>query len=398
MKVLQVIPSVASRSGGPARSTVENCRAVHRVAPETRFTLATTDLGLEGKWRRTLEDRMPPGTHLRTFSAFGSGAFSFSPRLLSWLRAHVGAHDLLVVRAMLHPISSAAAWAARRAGVPCLVVPHGTLSRYTFEHRRTRLKRLYYRLVESRTLAAAAAIRFTTDAERDDASRLGLAAPQVVIPHPYESRHRDRSGSRLPTGRRHAGGAGPQVLFLSRIDPKKGLDVLLPAMAELRRELPEARLLLAGSGTEAYERKVHREIETLGLGDTVATPGFLEGDEKKRALASSEVFVLPSRQENFGVAAVEAMDAGLPVVVSRGVGIWREIQRAGAGVVVERTPGAVASALAELLMDPQRRERMGSKGRALVRERFSPEVVGERLVALYRRAADRSPAADPEVV
>lgn len=393
-----MIPSVASRSGGPARSTVANCRAVHGVAPETRFTLATTDVGLEGTWRRTLEDRMPPGSHLRTFPAFGSGPFSFSPRLLAWLRAHAGDHDLLVVRAMLHPISSAAARAARRAGVPYVVVPHGTLSRYTFEHRRTRLKSLYYSIVDSRTLAAAAAVRFTTEAERDDASRLGFAAPGAVIPHPHETRPRDPDATERLTGSRHAAGAERRVLFLSRLDPKKGLDVLLPAMAELRRELPEARLLLAGSGSGAYERTVRREIGKLGLEDTVATPGFLEGREKQRALASSDVFVLPSRQENFGVAAVEAMDAGLPVVVTRGVGIWREIERAGAGLVVERTPEAVASALMDLLADPERRQRMGGDGRALVRERFSPDVVGERLVALYRRAGDRSPAGDPEVV
>jgi glycosyltransferase involved in cell wall biosynthesis len=241
--------------------------------------------------------------------------------------------------------------------------------------------------VESRTLDRAAEIRFTTDAEREDASRLGFEAPATVIPHPYESR-RSPGAWPAPSGvRRDDARAAPRVLFLSRIDPKKGLDLLLPAMDEVRRRVPEARLLLAGSGPDAYERAIRREIGELGLGEAVTMAGFLEGREKERALASADVFVLPSRQENFGVAAVEAMDAGLPVVLSRGVGIWREVERAGAGLVVDRAPEAVASALVDLLADPDRRERMGADGRALVRERFSPHEVGEQVSALYRRAA-----------
>jgi glycosyltransferase involved in cell wall biosynthesis len=116
-------------------------------------------------------------------------------------------------------------------------------------------------------------------------------------------------------------------------------------------------------------------------------PGFLEGREKERALLSSDVFVLPSHQENFGVAAVEAMAAGLPVLISRGVGIWREVEQAEAGLVVERTARGVASALTSLLADPDRRKRLGTNGRSLVRDRFAPEAVGRRLLKLYSDAA-----------
>lgn len=398
MKVLQVIPGLASSSGGPGRATLANCRAARAVAPELEFTLVTTGLGLDDHWRQSVGERMPAGSRVRTFRAFGSGAFTFSPGLVAWLHRRVAEQDVVEVQALLHPISSVAAWVARRAGVPYVVVPHGTLSEYTFRHRRRWLKVPYFRLVESRTLTRAAAVRFTTDSERKEASRLGPTGPAVVIPHPFEPSP-SRRNRRSETGDGQADSRERfQVLFLSRLDRVKGLDVLLPAMAKLRWELPEARLLLAGSGTEAYARKVRREIETLGLGDTVATPGFLEGDEKERALASSDVFVLPSRHENFGVAVVEAMDAGLPVVVTPGVGIWREIQRAGAGVVVERSPEAVASALIGLLGDAERRRRMGTAGRVLVRERFSPLRIGRRVAALYRRAAERPPAADPEVV
>lgn len=373
-----MIPSITSQSGGPPRSTLANCQALKMEDPKVHITLAATTPDLHSEWNREYERRMPEGMNLKLFPALGRHAFTYSPQLVAWLWRQVEDYDLVVVRALLHPISSTAAWIARRRDVPYLVVPHGTLSKYTFEHRRTGLKRAYFGLVERFTLQGAAGVRFTAESERGEAPSWGSETPTHVIPHPFES-GANEVDARSVTAR--------QVLFLSRLDPKKGLDVLLPAAHRLRKGLSDVHVVLAGSGTETFEAHLREEIDRLDLTKVVQLPGFVEGREKARLLAESSVFVLPSHQENFGMAVVEAMDAGIPVVISRGVGIWREVDEAGAGLVVEREPEAMADALAALLRDPKLRHRMGARGRELVRTSFAPERIGRQLRILYRQAA-----------
>lgn len=380
MHVLQILPSIGSESGGPARSTLANCRALQAVAPEIRFTLVTTGKGLETDWRKAFEARMPPGMELQVFAGVGRHAFMVSPHMLLWLWKHITEFDLAVVRALLHPVSSSAAWIARHLGVPYLIVPHGTLSNYTFQHRRTLLKRAYLGLVERQTLAAAEAVRFTSESERLEAPASASATEARVIPHPYEPRRsQGEPCKRNPS----------QILFLSRIHPKKGIKRLLEAVQLVLSELPEARLVIAGSGTKSFEKQVRSRIDRLGLEEAIRLPGFVEGDEKRRLFDESSIFVLPSRQENFGIAVVEAMDAGLPVVISREVDIWPEIEEGEAGIVVgECTPRAVADALVKLLRNDTLRDEMGRNGRKLVSTAFDPESVGGDLRRLYWQAAE----------
>ncbi len=360
------------------RSTLANCRALHAAAPETRTTLVAAPRGLTGAWEARLRDRLPPGMELELFPSVGENAFSFSPQLLPWVRDSAEGFDLVVVRTMFNPVTTSAAWAARKARVPYVVVPHGTLSRYTFGHRRTVLKKVFFSMFGPSMLRHAAAIRYTTEAEMKEAARLGSLSPAVVIPHPFESRERNRSlAPREPA----------RVLFLSRLHPVKGLDTLLPAFAELHRAVPRARLTVAGSGPKPYEERIASRISELGLEPAVTLAGFVGGERKDRLLEGSDVFVLPSRHENFGIAVVEAMDAGLPVVITRRVDIWRDVERAGAGLVVDRAVRPLAEALRTLLLDPARALKMGQAGQQLVRERYAPGRIGSELAAFYRDAA-----------
>lgn len=378
MRVLQVLPSIKSISGGPPRSTLVNCRALHAVDPDVETVLLSTDEQLNPGWREELLSRCPEHMTVEVLPGRGRHTTRFSFSLLGWMWQHIDDFDLLVIRALLHPISSAAARAARTKGVPYLLVPHGTLSRYTFSHRRTFLKRLYYRWVEAGTVNEASAIRFTARAERDEALRLGFNTPGAVIPHPYEPQFdRWSAEDSVPN----------QLLFLARFAPKKGIDLLLSAMPIVQREKPETKLVLAGAGSDRYESKLRTRIRSLGLERSVELPGFVGGDEKRRLLRESSVFILPSEQENFGVSVVEAMDAGLPVVITKGVDIWPEISDARAGIVLEkRTSEAVAAAILKLLSDGHHQNGMGRRGRELVRAAFNPEKVGHEVSHLYRAA------------
>ena len=195
----------------------------------------------------------------------------------------------------------------------------------------------------------------------------------------------ERFLNRFPALRGH-----PLLLFLSRIDPKKGLELLLPAFAQLHAAFPEARLVIAGNGEEGYTETLQRMARALGVAEQVVWTGYLAGEEKLAALAAAEFFVLPSYSENFGIAVVEAMAAGLPVVISDQVGIHHEVSQAGAGRVVPCNSDALADALAELLGDEALRKAMGQRAQALATTHFSLATMAERLVGMYEGVAGQT--------
>lgn len=356
---------------------IENCRALHEADPNVKTVVAAGGADLDPSWEAELKELMPHRMDLRLFPSVGRHTIMISVPLLYWIWRHVDEFDLVVVRALFHPVSSMAALIARCQKVPYLVVPHGTLSEYTFEHRRSRLKKLYFAAVDRWTLEGAAAVRFTSDAERQQAPNSGSSERARVIPHPFHDKDYSRERDKEEVS---------QVLFLSRLHPGKGLDVLLPALRQLWERHEDTRVVLAGAGSRAYEMRLRREIRSLGLHEEkLILPGFVEGRDKRRFLLESSVFVLPSRQESFGMAVVEAMAAGLPVIITRGVGIWREVEDAGAGMVVARTPDAVCDALVALLGSPEVREQMGQRAQRLVKNRFDPQQIGSELRRLYRR-------------
>jgi glycosyltransferase involved in cell wall biosynthesis len=164
------------------------------------------------------------------------------------------------------------------------------------------------------------------------------------------------------------------------------LDLLLEAFARVRKRGPEIALVIGGSGSRQFEAALRRQAAQLGLEGDVYWAGFLSGSEKLAALADADVFILPSYSENFGVAAIEAMASGLPVIISDRVGIQREVAAAGAGVVVTCEPESVAEAILGLVADPALRAELGARGRRLVRDRFSVQVTTDELVRLYERA------------
>lgn len=380
LRVVQFLPSVESASGGPVRSTLANCRAVHAADPRIETVLISTRHGLQPAWERELRQRLPERMELRLFPQVGRHTANLSSALLRWVWRNAAEFDLLVLRALMHPLTTAVGWAARRRGLPYLVVPHGTLSEWTYCHRRTALKKVYFALVERRTLEGATAVRFTSEAERTEAERLDFSTEATVIPHPYEVRDDFEV-----TKDKEAG----LVLFLSRLDPVKGIDTLLAATATARKNRSELRLVLAGSGPSSYEREVRKRISDLGLEEVVELPGFVTGRDKDELLRRAEVFVLPSEHENFGIAAVEALDAGLPVVISPEVDVAPAVEKYRAGRVVERSAESLAEAVLGILADPEEARAMAERARRLVRERFAPDVVGPDVLALYRKAARR---------
>jgi glycosyltransferase involved in cell wall biosynthesis len=232
-------------------------------------------------------------------------------------------------------------------------------------------------------LGNAAAFHFTSQAEMEAAQFLRLKCPGFVVPLGIDTTQMGGASSTSFRERYPQCAGKKMVLFLSRLDPKKGLDILIPALAKLAQRRNDCIIMIAGSGARVYEAEVLRLVTAYGLQDRTIFPGFVQGEEKWQLLREADVFVLPSYHENFGIAVVEALAAGLPVVISQGVNIYREIVEAGAGVVTDLTPEALASTIDQLLSHPSLRQEMGQKGKQLASARFSWDATISEMQRVY---------------
>jgi glycosyltransferase involved in cell wall biosynthesis len=307
--------------------------------------------------------------------------------LTRWLARHIADYDVVHIHALFSYASLPAAWFAARRGVPYIVRPLGTLERLGMQQHKPWLKRISFPLVERRMLARAAAVHFTSERERAEAAELGVRERCVTLAMGIDLGKFAQlpAPGWLAARAPHLAGR-TVVLFLSRLDPKKGLDLLLPAFAELRQREPNVALVLAGGGEPQFVFGLKQMAARLGIADDLYWAGFLEGDEKLAALAAADMFVLPSYSENFGVAAVEALACGLPVLVSDQVGIHQEIAAAGAGIVVPTRVKPLAEGMARLCADPALRRTMARAARLLAAERFSLPSMTAGLLRMYADA------------
>lgn len=381
MRVLHVIPSIERRTGGPAHNLVEYANA-----------LAAAGLSVHIATRRSAVEEMQwfhskaPGAEVIAFGARGELGLSRSPALLRWLRRAARQFDVIHVWGLFNLISSPAARVARERGAAAVITPLGTLSRYSFSYRRARLKKLYFRLVDQPNLCGVSGIHFESEAERDEAGRIDLRlhGRSWVIPPPF---------TMPPVEPRCVHQRARRVLFLSRLHPKKNLELLLDAWPEVTRAWPDAELVIAGDGDPVYEQSL-REYARRAVGESggVSFLGFVKQDEKAAVFASSDVFVLPSLHENFGVAVMEATAYGVPVVISPDVQLSPFVERNGLGVVVPREREALASAVLRVLADDGLRERCARNGPAAVADEFSPLAIGRQIAGMYAEAIQRGAA------
>jgi glycosyltransferase involved in cell wall biosynthesis len=175
------------------------------------------------------------------------------------------------------------------------------------------------------------------------------------------------------------------VLFLSRLDPKKGLDLLIPALAQVAQAAIPFHLVLAGDNPQdpAYKQAVEQRIQTLGLAERTTMTGFVRGVQKQALLQAADLFVLPSYYENFGIAVAEAMLGGLPVVISKGVYIWPDIVAGGAGWVCDLSVDALAAVLTESLENPDERKLRGQQAQRYAQTHYRWDAIAKQTLAAY---------------
>lgn len=382
LRVLHVIPSVSQSSGGPSKAIGQMEQVLAASGVEV-VTITTDDDGNAARLTVETGTAIACNGATRFYFPRQTLAYKASMPMLRWLRREVPGFDLVHVHALFSFAPVAAAWIARNAGVPYIIRPLGVLNHYGMEHRRSRLKALSIRLVEGGLLRNAAAVHFTADQERDEASALGIPMHSAVVPLGIESMPAASAELFLTA---HPALGDRRLLFLSRVDPKKNIEVLLQAVAQARRSVAGLSLIICGDGEAAYLARLKKLSKDLGLQDCVAWAGHVDGALKASAFAAAELFVLPSFSENFGIAAVEALSAGLPCVLGEGVAVASRIDQAGAGVAVAPTADAVARAITTMLGDPALLAQASANARELAATEYSLDAMGRGLLAMYAAA------------
>ncbi|MCS6813920.1 MAG: glycosyltransferase, partial [Cyanobacteria bacterium] len=294
---------------------------------------------------------------------------------------HLHTYDLVDTHYLFSYAPTCAAAIARYRGIPYTMRTMGQLSPWALAQSRLK-KQLYIKLVEQRNLDRAAVVHCTSEGEASDVSQFGIQAPLVTVPLGVDSPPVIPDASAKLHQKYDIPTEASVILFLSRLHYKKRPDLLLQALQHLGKCRP-FHCLLAGSGDVDYVRYLQQQITSLGLTQRVTMPGFVEGYDKHLLLQGSDVFVLPSFSENFGIAVAEALQAGLPVVITPDVQIAPEIAKAGAGLVVEGTAEAVAAALEQLLASPDWRCLLGRQGKILAADRYSWKAVAHEQQTIY---------------
>lgn len=312
--------------------------------------------------------------------------YGYSPHLVPWLRAHVHEYDQVVV----HGLWNYATMAARRvlvgAKVPYVVFSHGMLDPWfkrTFPLK-SALKQVFWWFNEGPLLNNAGYVLFTSEEEK-------IGARQSF--RPYRVRERVIGyGTSDPVGDPAVQTAAfralvpdlhrPYLLYLSRIHPKKGCDLLIDAFAEVCGDRDDLDLVMAGPAEPELLKTLQARAAARGVADRIHWPGMMRGDAKWGSFRNAVAFVLPSHQENFGIVVAEAMACGLPVLITDKVNIWREVEGCGGGLVANDDPEGIARLLRGLsaLSDDERAE-MGRRARAGFLDMFEVGKAAETINA-----------------
>lgn len=366
MNVLHVIPSVAERTGGPARSVIEASLALE--ATGVHVSIFSTDLAEAASapiHSRAVAADLPAGASaldVRLFPVRRPHRYAFSPDLNRALAQSVTGYDVVHLHSLYLFPQYAGYRQAMRHGVPYIVAPCGALDPY-LRRRHPRIKSATDRLWQRSMLDQAAAIHYKTDDEARLAADVAIRGPAYVAPNGIRL---TEFKSLPPSDRFRAaelgGYGGPLVLFLGRLSHKKGLDILIQAFAELRGKIEDVRLVIAGPDDEGLTPGLAELAHSRAVESEVNFVGMLDRERRLEALAAADIFVLPSHTENFGNAVLEAMASGVPTVISSAVNIAPEVEASQAGLVREPTAEEFAEAMLHVLGDETKRAELTRRG------------------------------------
>jgi len=362
MKILQVISSIDVRGGGPSRSVTSLCSGIARKGISIQLLAKRTEQPYINK---SEEDNF----YLNLVS---------NGRLKKNLKTTLNKDkiDLLhghgIWQLPVHHMSEL----ARRKAIPYVISPRGMLEPWALNAGKFK-KKLALWFYQYYDIERAACIHATADMEALNIRNLGLKNPIAVIPNGINLSDYSVSRSNRADEDHH-------ILFLSRLHPKKGIELLIQAWSKLSPDQRKGwKITIVGNGDSSYISMLNQLISSKRLKDDITILGPLFGEEKIKSYQEADLFVLPTYSENFGIVVVEALACGIPVITTKGTP-WEELDSHQAGWWIDIGVEPLVKALTEAIALPEsERQVMGQNGRELVKRKYSIEAVSDKMVTLY---------------
>ncbi|MDO3675758.1 glycosyltransferase [Paenibacillus ehimensis] len=384
MKILHVIANLAPRYGGPAKAIMGMTRSLAERGHQV--TIFTTNQDGPGTLDVPLYEPMhKDGVEIRYFPIQQPKFWGTSFGLAKALEEHIPNYDIVHTHSLYLFHNLVSGHYCRKFGVPYIVRPHGTLDPYIYQRNRGR-KRVMEWLFEHRNIKRASALHYTTEEEMILAKPYTFDSQGFVVPNGVDLSEYKTLPPKGTFRELYPELAGKKiVLFFSRLNFKKGLDILIEAFDKIKDVHPDAHLVIAGPDNENYGSKVKEWIGERHLTDKVLFTGMVTGQQKLAVLQEADLFVLPSYSENFGISVIEALICGTPVLISDKVNIWREVAAHQAGRVAPCDSDQFAKEMASLLSDLNLCEKMGELGKQFVAEYYSWNQIGVVLEEEYKK-------------
>jgi len=380
MNILIVIPYFSFTYGGTTKSVKELAGELGKQG--INIDLATTNADGNqtldvpiGEWIEQTNCRV------QYFPCWHKGDLIFSLSLINWLRQNLYSYDIIHTNTLFAPIVSITHWLCRWQNIPYIITPHGMLEPWALQYKSAK-KQLYYRWIEKPALSQASAIQTLAPSESENIQKLGFTH-SYVIPNGI---HRDELADLAAPELFYQGFPETQnkhlILFLGRIHPKKGLDILAPAFGKLHQQFPETHLVIAGPDHIGFLPTVQRYFEQANCREAVTFTGMLTGKLKSSALAAANIYIAPSYSEGFSMSILEGMASGLPCIITKGCN-FPEAEQAQVAKVVDMDSSAIALAMQECLSEPAKAQEMGDHAREFIFEHYTWDQVAAKLLKLY---------------
>lgn len=368
MKILHVIAGIDRRAGGPTYALLNILKAERALGYYNEVVSVTTN---------NMETQILEEFKVHLFPYSFPRRFARSRAANSWIKQNTKRFDVVHIHGIWSFLCLDCARICLKSEVRYIFRGHGALDPFDLR-KKYWLKEIIGRTYYRRLFNNASAFFCTAGPEADYLETYGAKTSRFVVPLAV-----DYDGER---GNRHAFREKYGIkenefvfLFLSRIDYKKGLDLLIPAFHEILSEFQNVRLVIAGSETKGYEKKIKKLVSKYRLSNRVIFTGLLKGEAKADAFAGSDVFVLPSQNENFGIAVVESLQSGLPVLISNNVYIHDQISRLKGGWVCRYSLQSLTDHMRHILTD--QKDYQVKKANAVVAGEF---YLARNVVNLYK--------------
>lgn len=389
LRILHVAPAFypATYWGGPTFSTYGLCNALAQ-RPDIDLTVLTTDTAGPATNDRVAVDAYPTRYEAGydVYFVRKSRRRDIAPALIPELWRLSSSADVIHLTATYSFPSLPTMAVARMRRIPLLWSPRGAIqaAREWDGARRQRLKWIWERAAQ-KLLPKATLMHVTAEVEREACEHRLPGHPSVVIPNGIDVPPSLPERAWRPEGRL-------RLMYLSRLDVKKGLENMFEALVRL----PQAVTLdIYGTGAPDYFAALKAHTARLGVDDRITFHGHVEGADKQRAFLNADAFVLPSFSENFGIVTAEALAHGVPVIASRATP-WAEVEVRGCGLWVDNTPDALAAAVRTLL-EADDLSLMGARGRAWMVSQFSWDCLAGQMADAYRFALSLNSTTTPHL-